>query len=150
MKRMKLILATALMVALTLAGCKSASSTTGAKEVPYIVADHYFVKNSLEALPYGAITTAEEFHRVLGEAAVMGGLPTEINFNKQFAIIACVPETDTQTSMSPVSLKKEASDLVFTYQVKRGEKMSYKTQPMLLIFVDKKYEANVVMKSVGK
>lgn len=150
MKRMKLILAATLMVALTLVGCKSTSLTTGANDVPYIVADHYFIKNNLDSLPHGAITSAEEFYRVFGEATVMGGLPTKINFNKQFAIIVCVPETNVQTSMAPVSLKKDASGLVFTYQVERGEKMSYTTQPMLLIFVDKKYEGNIVTKSIEK
>lgn len=150
MKRIKFILTATLMVAFTLVGCKSISSTAGANDVPYIVADHYFIKNNLDSLPHGAITTPEEFYRIFGEATVMGGLPTKINFNKQFAIVVCVPETDTLTSMSPVSLKKVDSDLVFTYKVERGEKMSYRIQPMLLIFVDKKYEGNIVTKTNEK
>lgn len=149
MKQTVAILSLFLIALCSLSSCKTAESGNSTKSLSYIVADHYFVKNNVEVLPQGAITTEDAFHTYFGEAPVMGGkdaLPTPINFKKQFAIAVCVPETDIQTDITPVSLHKAGKDLVFTYKVTRGAKRSYTTQPLLLIFVDKKYEGKVVLK----
>lgn len=119
----------------------------GEKDVDYIVADHYFVKNDVATLPNGIITSEEQFRSYFGEATVMGpyGRPTVINFKNQFAIAVCVPETDRDTSIDPVRLKRTATNLVLTYRVKQGEKRSYTIQPLMLLVVDKKYEAPLEM-----
>lgn len=147
MRKFFIFICAAVMTALTTASCKTSDNTTSknvsSQDVPFIIADHYFVKNDVKTLPNGIIKTQEDFYRVFGEATVMGGLPTNINFNKQFVIAVSVPETDYHTTISPLSLKQDWQNLVFTYHVDKGEKMGYRIQPVLIIVVDKKYEAQL-------
>lgn len=148
MKRLSLHLLIALLSTLTLASCKTAQTATEAHDVPYIVADHYFLRNDVTALPQGIIQSEEQFQSLFGMAPVMGGkdaLPTEIDFKKQFVIAVCVPETDRATDIKPLSLHSTKQNLVFTYKVVTGEKRSYTIQPVLLIIVDRKYEAPLQM-----
>ena len=79
-------------------------------------------------------------------AAVMGkdGMPTSIDFTKQYVIAVTLPETDTETDINLVSLKKDTnSDIILTYKVMTGEKRSYTIVPVRLLIVDKKYDGNV-------
>lgn len=135
-------------VALTIASCSTLSKRQATRDVPYIVAQRYFLKNDVSQLPNGIITTEQEFYSLFGEAAVMGknGRPTQINFQKQFVIAVTVPETNTDTNIEPVSLRREADALVLSYIVDKGEKRSYTIQPLLLIVVDKKYEGTVELR----
>lgn len=135
-------------MALTIASCSTLSKRQTTRDVPYIVAQRYFLKNDVSQLPNGIITTEQEFYSLFGEAAVMGknGRPTQINFQKQFVIAVTVPETNTDTNIEPVSLRREADALVLNYIVDKGEKRSYTIQPLLLIVVDKKYEGTVELR----
>lgn len=120
-------------------------------KVAYAEANHYFVRNDLKGLPPTTITTQQQFDDCFGMAAVMGkgGRPTPINFAQQFVIAVALPETEVQTTLTPVLLEQtNAHELTFTYRIKRGQKQSYTMQPLLLIIVDKKYEGNVVLKAV--
>lgn len=131
-----------------LSSCKTLPADSATKSISYTIANRYFVKNNVEVLPQGAVTTAEDFRKYFGEAAAMGGkdaLPTPIDFKKQFAIVVCVPETNRDTDIKPVALKKAGESLVFSYKIEQGQERSYTTLPMLLIFVDKKYEGKVVL-----
>ena len=120
-------------------------------KVAYVAANHYFVRNDLKGLPPTIITTQQQFDNCFGMAAVMGkgGRPTHINFAQQFVIAVTLPETDVQTTLTPVQLEQtNTNELTFTYRIKRGQQQSYTMQPLLLIIVDKKYEGNVVLKTV--
>lgn len=148
MKRFSLHLLVALFSALTLTSCKTAENVATSQDVPYVVADHYFLRNDVTALPQGIITSEAQFQSLFGMAPVMGGkdaMPTAIDFKKQFVIAVCVPETDRETDIKPLSLHSTKQNLVFTYEVVTGEKRSYTIQPVLLIIVDKKYEAPLQM-----
>ncbi len=69
------------------------------------------------------------------------GMPTEIDFNKEFIIGEILPETDVETTIEPVSLRKTgSSELTLTYSIKRGAKRSYTTKPMFILKVDNKYK----------
>ena len=61
------------------------SSATTAADVPYKVANGYFVRNDVKKLPNGKISKQKDFEASFGMAAVMGndGRPTEIDFNNQ-------------------------------------------------------------------
>lgn len=119
-------------------------------DIPYILAERYFVKNNVKApLPNPKIESQEEFDRVFGTAAVMGdgGIPTVIDFNKQYAIVVVLPETDMYTTLDPVSLQKSESDvIVFSYRKTIGEKLSHVSVPALIIVVDKSFSGDVVTK----
>lgn len=117
------------------------------KEVPFIVAHNYFVRNDVTAPIPAKIGSQEEFERYFGMAAFMGknGQPTPIDFEKQFAIAVVLPETNHSTELHAESLTADGSKLIFTYSVDVASGENTWTQvPMLLIFVDRQYERNSV------
>ena len=71
-------------------------------------------------------------------AAHMGGMPTNVNWNKQFVIALVMPETKRATSINPVAVKVTDNNcLVFSYQVKKGDKLSHTMVPFTAVAVDK-------------
>lgn len=117
-------------------------------DIPYTVANRYFVRNDLSALPPTKITSETEFNACFGMATVMrpDGKPTPIDFKQQFVISVALPETNIHTEIVPVGLRKgDDGNIIFSYQVKRGEEMSSTIQPSLLIIVDRKHDGTVVL-----
>lgn len=137
--------------ALVVASCSTLKNSQKSSRVPYTVAQRYFLKNDATTLPNGAITSASEFERLFGMATVMGkdGQPTSVDFNRQFVIAVSVPETNRATDIKPLALQQENGSLVLSYTVERGEERSYTIQPLLLLVVDKKYEATVELRETG-
>ena len=124
-----------------------------ATTIPYTVADRYFVRNDVTGLPPTTIVSAEEFEKYFGMAAVMGpnGQPTIIDFNKSFVICVALEPTDIDTNLSVISLTDtNRNKLVLRYAIKRVNKMSYTSQPLLLLIVDKKHEKSVVLEAEDK
>ncbi len=122
------------------------SSATTAVDVPYEVANGYFVRNDVKKLPNGKISKQKDFEAAFGMAAVMGndGRPTEIDFNNQYVIAVSKPVTDRFTELEPVSLKGDGDGgLVFVYRTKVGERISYSMKPSLVVVVDNKYRGMV-------
>lgn len=154
-----------ILAACILAGCghKSAVSTSGSETVytdaesgasqvqavSYTVANRYFVKNDAGTLPSAKIESQAVFDRYFGMATVMGkdGLPTPIDFSRQFVIAVTLPETDLATTLTAKGLERRSNgDLVFSYRIKRGERRSYTTKPLLMVIVDKRFNGNVVLR----
>lgn len=77
------------------------SSATTAVDVPYKVANGYFVRNDVKKLPNGKISKQKDFEAAFGMAAVMGndGRPTEIDFDNQYVIAVSKPVTDRFTEL---------------------------------------------------
>ncbi|MCT4327732.1 hypothetical protein [Chryseobacterium indologenes] len=122
-------------------------------DIPFLIAERYFVNNTVKGpLESPKIETQEQFDKVFGPAAAMGnnGLPTKIDFSKQFVIAVVKPDTDKATTIVPVSLQKQADGkLVFTYQVKEGEKQSHISSVSLPIIVDKSFTGEVELKEIN-
>ena len=160
----KLILSVVVMCVLTaMSNAKNGmkcdvDGTTGATtmvvdvSVPYTVANNYFVNNNIgDTVPPVKITSREELEKYFGMAAGMGkdGQPTPIDFSKQYVIAVVKPVTDTLTVLKPKSLKRnKKGNVVFTYKVKTKGTQSYSIRPLLMIVVDKTYDADVVLKEV--
>lgn len=160
------VMTLALLSALCMAGCtqqgkkneEAAQSVTPNEEmamnedVPYTVAERYFVNNNLKALPPEKITSEDVFNQYFGMATVMDekAAPTKIDFDRQYVIAVTLHETNKPTELTPVSLKREKKDgsLVFTYQEKEGEETTYTTIPSLLIIVSKEADGQVVLNPV--
>lgn len=142
MKKTNLFIASLIACILLAMSCRTNSAVCGL-EVPYTVADGYFVKNDAPSVPVGKITSQEEFFRFFGEATTMSRRPTPIDFTKQFVIAVSQNETDTATTLTPMLLVRSNTGITFTYNVEKGQKQSYRIQPLLLIVVNKKYEADV-------
>lgn len=137
-----LVICGAVLCCTFLYGCRSSKINT----VPYKVAEHYFVRNDITGLPPTIILTAEEFEKYFGMATVMGknGQPTGIDFNKNFIISISETPTNIDTRLSVISLTKDKSgQLILKYRIDRGEKMSYTSQPLVLLIIDKKYDSQV-------
>jgi hypothetical protein len=125
--------------------------TTGSKGISFRVAERYFVNNDVKTLPSPKISSQNEFDKLFGCAPVMGknGMPTPIDFSKEYVIAVSKPETYLSTTLSPVSLKRDQyKNIVFTYKVTNGTKQTYSIVPFLMIIVNKKEQGNVVLKEL--
>ena len=120
-------------------------------DVPYTVAHNYFINNDVKSVP-AKITSQAEFEKYFGMAAVMGedGMPTNIDFAKQFVIAADAGVTSKDVELTPASLAKEGKELNFSYNIKEGDERSYATHPFILIIVSKEYDANVKLNAIKK
>ena len=103
--------------------------------ITFEVAKNYFFKNDQDIPANPKITTAEEFGRLFGMAAVMGknGQPTEIDFTKKFVVAIVLPVTNLATEINPVRLEEQGDTLYYFYDAKVGNAQSFSTQPVSLI-----------------
>ena len=130
----------------TLAACDPKPKET---EVPYTELKHYFLRNDAEMPTNPKIDTQEQFDSLFGKATVMGaeGQPTHVDFERQFVIAVVLPITNQQTELDNAHLYAYKdllgySHLWFRYSIHRDEDtLSYSIQPILLIAVDRKYDA---------
>lgn len=115
-------------------------------DVPYEVAQNYFLKNTIEnkALTL-KLVTEDAFNKYFGTAAIMGknGTPTKIDFSKQYVIAVAGEQTDKETTLTPQSLLQKEGVITFTYIFKEGKKQSFTIRPTLLIIVDNSYTGDV-------
>ena len=140
MNRVVLIIVAAVS-ALMLSACS--------EKVPYTVADHYFLKNDVTGEVPSKLSNRADFEKYFGMAAVMGvnGLPSPIDFDNQYVIAVTLPQTNTNTEISPVSLTRgKDHKVVFKYKVELGDDMSYSINPILVIIVYKEFDGDVVLK----
>ena len=123
------------------------------KDIPFIVADRYFLKNSVaDTSP----TWKSQLMRILtaffGMATVMGesGQPRRIDFSKQYVLALIKPETDRELSISAVKLEKDAEGtIVFTYKVTLGDERSFTVRPCLVVVVDNGNDDKVTFNEIS-
>ena len=130
------------MVACTNKPATAVENVVESSNVTFEVAKNYFFKNDQVIPEYPKITTEEEFNKLFGMATTMGkdGKPTAIDFTKQFVLAIVLPVTDFATEINPVKVEEKGDSLLYTYEVKSGEKQSFRIQPVSIIVLDKKYE----------
>jgi hypothetical protein len=130
------------MVACTNKPATTVEDNEESSEVAFEVAKNYFFKNDQVIPEYPKITTEEEFNKLFGMATTMGenGKPTAIDFTKQFVLAIVLQETDFATEINPVKVEEKGDSLLYTYDVKTGEKQSFTIQPVSIIILDKQYE----------
>ena len=123
------------------------SETVASEDIPYIVANRYFVRNDYkkEDLTSPKITSEGQFEKHFGMAPIMGpdGKPTAVDFSRQYVISVIGELTDQRTEIVPVSLQQKAGTIEFIYKINEGEKISATIRPVLLIIVDNKYQGEV-------
>ncbi|MCX6316940.1 MAG: hypothetical protein NTW29_06600 [Bacteroidetes bacterium] len=115
--------------------------------IPFTVAKNYFVSNTFQQgmLTNPAIYSQAEFDAIFGAATVKGknGAPTAIDFSKQYVIAVIPPATDKAPTLKAVSLTKSGDIITLKYSYKEGAKLTYTSQPYLLLVVDAKYKGTV-------
>ena len=111
------------------------------QKIPYQQATGYFVKNSFDGQYNSIITNQSEFEKIFGTAAVMGpgGLPTTIDFSKEYVIAMIEGETDVATIINILNLKKSGGEIILEYSVIQGEKQTFTIRPMVLLVVNNDY-----------
>ena len=121
-------------------------------EVPYTQLQNYFFRNDAQIPANPKIDSQEQFDSLFGMAALMGpeGRPTPVDFERQFVISVVLPVTNQLTELNDEHLYAYKdllghSHLDFCYSAERGsDTLSYKMQPVLLIAVDRQYDAEKV------
>ena len=149
----KILVVFAVISIFLMVSCRNTSTIQESTEnVPYEIVQGYFVKNDadLSTLKNGKIATEAEFSAIFGPAAVMGsnGMPTAVDFSKQYIIAVIGNKTDSVVTIVPISLVKKGDHLTFTYEYKVGDKQSFTIQPSLAIVVDSKYAGDLELKEV--
>lgn len=114
-------------------------------EVPYQIAEKYFVKNTFPdgKLQVLKINSQDKFAEIFGMATTMGanGKPTTIDFSTSF-VIAIVDGVSKDTeSITINSLKKEKGKLNLTYTVSKKDDLStsYNRRFATLLVVNNDY-----------
>lgn len=145
MKKILFELAIILSFMVMLSGCKNRHMPKG-ESVPYVVAENYFVKSSVEKLDQPIIDSEQEFTDIFGMATTMGdgGRPTSIDWEKQFVIAVVLNETSEYVTVEPKSLQNTEGGLHFRYTVNTGDQLSSSMRPCLILIVDKKYQSRII------
>lgn len=145
------------LAASVLPGVASASSAAGGETrivtaaddalttVPYTVANGYALRSCVSDISYPVISSEAEFRGLFCDAdtAVCNG-HTAIDFSRNYVIVVTLPAVEVETVISPVSLQRDADNvLTLKYRVKRGEGSVPETHPTLLLIVDRKYVGEV-------
>lgn len=133
-------------------GQKSKNKKEKQAQVSYTVANRYFVNNTV---PDGAfvvpkITTQEAFDQLFGMAPVMGenGMPTPIDFEKQYVIAVVDAVINKSVNLSAKSLTEKNGVLTLTYEKIEGQEVSSAYfRHCLIVIVDKKHTGNVEVKN---
>ena len=115
----------------------------GAKEVPFTVLNNYYVRNDVDCRKTQRliIDNQRDFDVFFGPAALMGGLPTDINWKKQFVVAILLPETNRPTMVTPLQVKQSPGNFIFKYEVNRGHKTSYTLIPFAAVALDRPADA---------
>lgn len=146
------LLAIPMFVTIMLTACRtSLNNISNISKVNYQEAKNYFLadKNTKE-VPL-KITSQSQLEKHFGMAAFMGkgGEVTIVDFKKYFIIPIVLEETDIRTDIVTPILKGNEKQLHLHYNIKEGEKMSFKIQPIKLLMVDKRYKnAELVVSAV--
>lgn len=117
---------------------------TDKEPIPYILAKNYFVKNTVGEEKNGVhkIESQADFDSLFSAAATMGkdGMPTEINFDKQFVIAIITSTSDLTPTIDSIILEKQGQEIAVTYKEVLGEKQSYQIRPVAILIIDKQYQ----------
>lgn len=120
-------------------------------DVAYTIAKNYFVNNTVTQLDNPKIETQAKFNETFGMATRMGsdGRPTAIDFAKQNVIAVILPETNMETTVTPISLQKDdKGNLLLTYKTVVGEKKTYTAVPFFAIIIDKSETGNIILRAI--
>ena len=147
MKHLTIVLALGALLLLLCSGCSFMDKMYAAQKIdevatpiPYTTLENYFVRNDVDCSKQQRliINNKADFEKYFGMAAHMGGMPTEVNWNKQFVVALVLPETKRATSINPVAVKATDNNiLVFSYQVKKGDRISHTMVPFTAVAIDK-------------
>lgn len=142
MKKLFIILSLA-TVALLCCQCTTSKelrkAQKGAKSVPFTVLQNYYVRNDVpvDKTQHLVLDNQQDFEAFFGAAALMGGMPTDINWKKQYVIAIVLPETSRITNFIPKDVKQSPGNVIYYYQLNRGHNTSYRQVPFSAIALNR-------------
>ena len=124
------------------------SSVAAADGVPFVIAENYFINNSVKDSIPAKITTRAIFDTYFGKASTMGtnGKPTPIDFDKEYVIALSHPTTNIKTEIIPVSLTQSDGKVVFNYKETQGDSLGFSIHPLLLLIVDNQFNGDLILR----
>lgn len=132
---------------LTIMSCNVENKQTATLAmVPYKEAKRYFVKNNIgEVAENPKLISQQDFEKIFGAAAVMGkdGLPTAIDFSKEFVVAKIEKSSANTIELIPVSVSKKDNLIEIKYKKIVGEKQTYTSQTAMILILDKIYNKEI-------
>lgn len=130
------------------------TDTASVAEVPYTVAERYFVNNTVQdSILTRVITSRNDFDKYFGMAAVMGedGKPTPVDFSTQFVLAVINKESDREVKVTPLSLSVIGEKVKLKYKIQTGEEQqAFTSRVPLILIVNKKYQKDVDFEAVNR
>ena len=111
-----------------------------ASPIMFTELENYFVRNDVDCSKQQRLIldNKTDFEQFFGMGAFMGGMPTEVNWNKQYVVALVLPETNRETIITPIDVRQVSNKVVLCYKVQRSkEKMSYTMIPFTAVAIDK-------------
>ncbi len=111
-----------------------------ATPIPFTQLRNYHVRNDVDCskLQRLILGNQADFDKVFGKAAYMGGLPTEVNWKKQYVLALIWPETNRETTITPIDVRQDDDKVVLCYHVEQAQKtMSHKMVTFTAVAIDK-------------
>ncbi|MDR6198055.1 hypothetical protein QE357_005167 [Siphonobacter sp. BAB-5404] len=130
------------------------SANVNETDIPFKVAQGYYINNSVHGrLAYPNIYTQHDLDTFFSSSSMMGKeeISTSIDFSKQFVIALTEPKVEEDFFLHPISLKKDREgQIILNYKKELGLKQTYASTAFVLIIVDKKYDASVVLNEIDE
>jgi len=122
-------------------------------DVPFIIANDYHLKTTLKnkelGIPY-KITSQRDFDMMFEKSTTNDEniKPTSIDFSKQYVIAVVNKGTKNNAAINANYLKVKGDEITLYSELIKGEKQTEKSQPFLILVVDKKYQGYVRVKEI--
>ena len=128
------------------AGSNSTSPHSDGETIAFKIADNYFIRNNIKEPIPSKITNQAEFDKYFGQASTMrpGGMPTPIDFTKEYVIVADHKNTRYKTDINPVSLFRKGYDIVLNYSITQGENTGFDMHPFLMLIIENSNQGEIV------
>ena len=111
-----------------------------ASPIMFTELENYFVRNDVDCSKQQRLIldNKTDFEQFFGMGTFMGGMPTDVNWNKQYVVALVLPETNRETIITPIDVRQDGDNVVLCYKVERGhEKLSYTMVPFTAVAIDK-------------
>lgn len=118
------------------------SKADSVSEISYTKAEGYFVHNTYKESGVKKITRKSEFDSIFSAAAVMGKLPTEIDFSTHYIIAIIAEESNKSPEIIIDSFKIKGTENLLEYSIKEAGETSHVSRPIALLIVDSKFDKN--------
>jgi starvation-inducible outer membrane lipoprotein len=122
-------------------------------DVPFMIANDYHLKTTFKNNEPGIpnkITSQRDFDMMFEKSTTNDEniKPTSIDFSKQYVIAVVNKGSKNNSVINANYLKVKGDEITLYCELIKGEKRPEKSQPFIILVIDKKYQGNVRLKEV--